>query len=638
MAKRITEKLLIEKLTTFVEQHHQAPTAKEFGHHTAIRNFFGSYTKFLESQGLSKVKVTEHYMKIELAEKLHAFVTTHQRAPKASEFGYRYALRDYYDSYYAFLKAHGYEALYDPSLERIPRAKPNSKKKPPKKIKPKKLTKEDLIVRLHAFVHEHGRIPFSTEFGYLHIVNKHFGTYNHFVRSEGFQPNFPGKNKPLPKEELVKKLHNFISTNNRVPKQSDFGQYNQIKKLYGNFNAFLLVNGYEPVKRKQTPKKGRQATKKHLVTKTFLINKLARLVRDYDRTPTSEEMGHEKPIKKYFGSYSAFLVSQGYSSYGDITRTALEQKLEAFVDEHKRIPTVKEFGYASPIQRFYCNYTEFLKANGYVVPKKKQSSRPKKTITSAFLKDKLNKFVEENGRVPTTREFGYRYFVTQLFGSYTAFVRGQGYKPNIEFLSKEELEKRLRSAVETTGRVPKYYEFGHRGEINKLFGSYEVFVQSLGYEAPARRTVSTESLVGKRFGRLLVVSQGEMYRGGTSWNCQCDCGNSKNNVPRGRLTSKQISSCGCLYKEMPHLKKYLVEDTRLTALQGKATRASKTGVCGVVLNTQGKKYCAQIRVKGNYHYLGSFENFADAVAARKAAEEKYFAPILEKYKDRLQED
>lgn len=104
------------------------------------------------------------------------------------------------------------------------------------------------------------------------------------------------------------------------------------------------------------------------------------------------------------------------------------------------------------------------------------------------------------------------------------------------------------------------------------------------------------------------------------------------------MTSKQISSCGCLYKEMPHLKKYLVEDTRLTALQGKATKASKTGVCGVVLNTQGKKYCAQIRVKGNYHYLGSFENFADAVAARKAAEEKYFAPILEKYKDRLQED
>lgn len=638
MAKRRTKKFFVKKLTTFVEQHHRAPTAKEFGHQTAIRNLFGSYTNFLESQGLSKATVIEHYMKIELAEKLDAFVTTHQRAPKASEFGYRYAINDYYDSYFDFLNAHGYGALYDPSLERVPRAKPNSKKKPPKKIKPKKLTKEDLIERLHAFVKEHGRIPFSKEFGYLHMVNKYFGTYNQFVLSEGFQPNFRGRNKPLPKEELVKKLHDFVSTNNRVPNQDEFGQYNQIKSLYGNFNLFLLANGYEPVKRKQPPKKGRQAKKKHLVTKTFLINKLARFVRDYDRTPTSKEMGHEKPIKKYFGSYSAFLVSQGYSSHGVITRRELDQKLEAFVDKHDRLPTLKEFGYAYPIRRFYCTYTEFLNANGYVPPKKKQRSRPKKTITSAFLKKKLNNFVEENGRIPTTREFGYRYHVTQLFGSYTAFVRGQGYKPNIEFLSKEELEKRLRSAVETTGRVPKYYEFGHRGEINKLFGSYEAFVQSLGYEAPARRTVSTESLVGKRFGRLLVVSQGEMYRGGTSWNCQCDCGNSKTNVPRGRLTSKQISSCGCLYKEMPHLKKYLVEDTRLTALQGKATKASKTGVCGVVLNTQGKKYCAQIRVKGNYHYLGSFENFADAVAARKAAEEKYFAPILEKYKDRLQED
>ena len=60
------------------------------------------------------------------------------------------------------------------------------------------------------------------------------------------------------------------------------------------------------------------------------------------------------------------------------------------------------------------------------------------------------------------------------------------------------------------------------------------------------------SLKGKRFGRLVVISQGlkpvHITRRGRWWNCLCDCGNSL--VVRGDcLISGNTSSCGCLYQE-----------------------------------------------------------------------------------------
>ena len=56
-------------------------------------------------------------------------------------------------------------------------------------------------------------------------------------------------------------------------------------------------------------------------------------------------------------------------------------------------------------------------------------------------------------------------------------------------------------------------------------------------------------MIGKRFGRLLVISQdGKDKRNNTTWLCQCDCGNQKV-VNRVELTKGSTNSCGCLRKE-----------------------------------------------------------------------------------------
>lgn len=49
-----------------------------------------------------------------------------------------------------------------------------------------------------------------------------------------------------------------------------------------------------------------------------------------------------------------------------------------------------------------------------------------------------------------------------------------------------------------------------------------------------------------------------------------------------------------------------------------------SGYTGVWFSNQKKKWVAEIKIEGKKIYLGSFENIADAVNARRKGEEKYF--------------
>lgn len=66
-------------------------------------------------------------------------------------------------------------------------------------------------------------------------------------------------------------------------------------------------------------------------------------------------------------------------------------------------------------------------------------------------------------------------------------------------------------------------------------------------EASRQRNIdSTENLVGRRFGRLVVVSQSGRSPDGQriQWLCKCDCGNTTT-VARTPLRLGQTKSCGC---------------------------------------------------------------------------------------------
>lgn len=59
---------------------------------------------------------------------------------------------------------------------------------------------------------------------------------------------------------------------------------------------------------------------------------------------------------------------------------------------------------------------------------------------------------------------------------------------------------------------------------------------------------NTLKLIGRRFGRLLVIERAPSRKGASYWLCQCDCGGSK--IIRGRSLQRNVSrSCGCLERE-----------------------------------------------------------------------------------------
>ena len=59
-----------------------------------------------------------------------------------------------------------------------------------------------------------------------------------------------------------------------------------------------------------------------------------------------------------------------------------------------------------------------------------------------------------------------------------------------------------------------------------------------------------ENLIGKRFGRLVVISRAPNGRNWhTRWNCICDCGN-QCIVSASHLKNGHTQSCGCLNREI----------------------------------------------------------------------------------------
>lgn len=151
-------------------------------------------------------------------------------------------------------------------------------------------------------------------------------------------------------------------------------------------------------------------------------------------------------------------------------------------------------------------------------------------------------------------------------------------------------------------------------------------------------------LTGQRFGRLTVIKeidQGEHKQ--RKWLCRCDCG--KELITRqSSLRNGSTRSCGCLRNEMgteqleEAKKKEYKSGTALQLIKpGRKSKRNKSGHIGVFWDKRVSKWGARIGFRRKMIFLGYFERYADAVAAREAAEDKYYRPILEEY-GRIQQD
>ena len=148
-------------------------------------------------------------------------------------------------------------------------------------------------------------------------------------------------------------------------------------------------------------------------------------------------------------------------------------------------------------------------------------------------------------------------------------------------------------------------------------------------ELPARKAMD---LTGRRFGRLVVLGPEEGKRG--YWRCRCDCGNEVV-CYKEYLYGGSTRSCGCLVAETrkENVKKamHFVDGTCVERISSKRTSANNTSGCRGVYRRNDSGWRACIGFQGKLHNLGSFQNYEDAVKARKEAEEQIYGSFLKNY-------
>ncbi len=156
--------------------------------------------------------------------------------------------------------------------------------------------------------------------------------------------------------------------------------------------------------------------------------------------------------------------------------------------------------------------------------------------------------------------------------------------------------------------------------------------------------------IGDRRGKLTVIGKAPLERPvsngqKTGWLCRCDCGNERI-YPTKDLY--RVRSCGCAVAESAakRIKQEnenvfgLYDGTMLSAIRPERgpNKNSKTGVKGVHFRTKDNCYIAKIGLRRKSICLGYFSSLERAAAARKSAEDDYYAEILEEAKKESKND
>lgn len=145
------------------------------------------------------------------------------------------------------------------------------------------------------------------------------------------------------------------------------------------------------------------------------------------------------------------------------------------------------------------------------------------------------------------------------------------------------------------------------------------------------------NIIGTHIGRLEIIDVDPNKK--DYLICRCQCGNTVSVKAYNLTKQNHTRSCGCLRADVARdvglknlqkaheiNRKY---NTKFQVIECSHRHKNNTsGYTGVYFNSVSKKYVAYINVHGKRINLGPHKKLDDAVAARKEAEEKYYAPLI----------
>ena len=131
-------------------------------------------------------------------------------------------------------------------------------------------------------------------------------------------------------------------------------------------------------------------------------------------------------------------------------------------------------------------------------------------------------------------------------------------------------------------------------------------------------------ITGRRYGKLIAICPTDRRNalGSIIWKCRCDCGK-ETEASVLELNSGNRKSCGCLREEcqqLLHDRLHLIDGTCVEWLEGRKGRTDNTSGFRGVFRKKNGRYSVSIGFKKKIFYIGVFEEYQDAVDARRRAE------------------
>lgn len=157
---------------------------------------------------------------------------------------------------------------------------------------------------------------------------------------------------------------------------------------------------------------------------------------------------------------------------------------------------------------------------------------------------------------------------------------------------------------------------------------------SCGCKKTGQRGRVFKDITGQRFGRLTAIEPTKRRdcKGSVFWKCRCDCGG-ETEVTEDSLRTGNTVSCGCRKQEIQeNIRDNLtfVDGTCIDYLRSRKSRSdNKSGFRGVY--RIGDKYRVNIGFQSKRYYLGTYDNYEEAVSVRQDAEKELHERYIKLY-------